>query len=279
MDTSSSAIFTKNFAALLFDMDGTLLNSMAVVERVWGSWAARNGIDPVALMKVVHGVRAVDTIRALGLSVDPEQEARILAEAEIADVDGIVEIPGAVTFLKTLPPEKWAIVTSAPLELAARRLEAAGIPVPRLMVTGEDVTVGKPDPQGYLLAAERLGVRAEDCLVFEDAPAGVLAGKSAGAEVAVITGAHARRPNCRMSCLRITAMSRHVSWRTAGFRCIGAAADAGRLVCQLGLERDPEAELAIWPTHPYTASSVATRARDIRLSSSSRRRANPALVG
>jgi sugar-phosphatase len=191
LDTSSSAIFTKNFAALLFDMDGTLLNSMAVVERVWGSWALRNGIDPVALMKVVHGVRAVDTIRALGLPVDPEQEARILAEAEIADVEGIVEIPGAVAFLKTLPPERWAIVTSAPLELAARRLEAAGIPVPRHMVTGEDVSVGKPDPQGYLLAAQRLGVRAEDCLVFEDAPAGVLAGKSAGAEVAVITGAHA----------------------------------------------------------------------------------------
>lgn len=95
-----------------------------------------------------------------------------------------------MTFLKTLPPEKWAIVTSAPLELAERRLEAAGIPVPRLLVTGEDVSAGKPDPQGYLLAAERLGVRAEDCLVFEDAPAGILAGKSAGAEVAIITGAH-----------------------------------------------------------------------------------------
>lgn len=191
MDTSSSAIFTKNFAALLFDMDGTLLNSMAVVERVWGAWAVRNGIDPIAFLPSVHGVRAVDTISKLGLLVDPVQEARDLAEAEIADVEGIVEIPGARAFLNALPPEKWAIVTSAPLELAARRLAAASIPLPRLMVTGEDVSAGKPDPQGYLLAAARLGVRPEDCLVFEDAPAGILAGKAAGAEVAVITGAHA----------------------------------------------------------------------------------------
>ncbi|WP_085044235.1 HAD family hydrolase [Ensifer aridi] len=191
MDTSSSAIFTKNFAALLFDMDGTLLNSMAVVERVWGAWAVRNGIDPIAFLPSVHGVRAVDTISKLGLLIDPVQEARDLAEAEIADVEGMVEIPGARAFLNALPPEKWAIVTSAPLELAARRLAAASIPLPRLMVTGEDVSAGKPDPQGYLLAAARLGVRPEDCLVFEDAPAGILAGKAAGAEVAVITGAHA----------------------------------------------------------------------------------------
>ncbi|MCA1366936.1 HAD family hydrolase [Bradyrhizobium sp. BRP14] len=191
MDTPSSAIFTKNFAALLFDMDGTLLNSMAVVERVWGAWAVRNGIDPIAFLPSVHGVRAVDTISKLGLLVDPVQEARDLAEAEIADVEGIVEIPGARALLNALPPEKWAIVTSAPLELAARRLAAASIPLPRLMVTGEDVSAGKPDPQGYLLAAARLGVRPEDCLVFEDAPAGILAGKAAGAEVAVITGAHA----------------------------------------------------------------------------------------
>ncbi|WP_085027559.1 HAD family hydrolase [Ensifer aridi] len=191
MDTSSSGIFTKNFAALLFDMDGTLLNSMAVVERVWGAWAVRNGIDPIAFLPSVHGVRAVDTISKLGLLIDPVQEARDLAEAEIADVEGIVEIPGARAFLNALPPEKWAIVTSAPLELAARRLAAASIPLPRLMVTGEDVSAGKPDPQGYLLAAARLGVRPEDCLVFEDAPAGILAGKAAGAEVAVITGAHA----------------------------------------------------------------------------------------
>ncbi|TCN31241.1 HAD family hydrolase [Sinorhizobium americanum] len=191
MDTLTIAIFPKNFAALLFDMDGTLLNSMAVVERVWGAWAVRNGLDPHELMKSVHGVRASDTIRKLGLAVDPDLEAHALALAEIADVDGIAEIPGAVAFLDSLPPERWAIVTSAPLELARRRLAAAGIPVPRHMVTGEDVTAGKPDPQGYLLAAKRLGVRAEDCLVFEDAPAGILAGSAAGAEVAVITGAHA----------------------------------------------------------------------------------------
>lgn len=175
-------------------MDGTLLNSMTVVERVWGAWAVRNGIDPAWLMQSVHGVRAADAIRRLGLPVDPDREARALAAAEIADVDGIAEIPGAIDFLNTLPPRQWTIVTSAPLELAVRRLTAAGLPIPRYMVTGEDVSAGKPDPQGYRLAAERLGVRAEDCLVFEDAPAGILAGKSAGAEVVVITGAHCAAP-------------------------------------------------------------------------------------
>lgn len=173
-------------------MDGTLLNSMAVVERVWGAWAERNGLDPVEFTKTVHGVRAVDTIRNLELpNIDPEREAYDLALAEIADVEGIVEIPGAVDFLNSLPPERWAIVTSAPLDLAVRRLAAAGIPTPQLLITGEDVSIGKPDPQGYRMAAERLGVRAEDCLVFEDAPAGILAGLAAGADVVVVTGAHA----------------------------------------------------------------------------------------
>ena len=173
-------------------MDGTLLNSMAVVERIWGAWAERNGLDPVEFTKTVHGVRAVDTIRNLELpDIDPEKEAYDLALAEIADVEGIVEIPGAVDFLNSLPPERWAIVTSAPLDLAVRRLAAAGIPMPQLMITGEDVSIGKPDPQGYRMAAERLGVRAEDCLVFEDAPAGILAGLAAGADVVVVTGAHA----------------------------------------------------------------------------------------
>ena len=173
-------------------MDGTLLNSMAVVERVWGAWAERNGLDPVEFTKTVHGVRAVDTIRNLELpNIDPEREAYDLALAEIADVEGIVEIPGAVDFLNSLPPDRWAIVTSAPLDLAVRRLAAAGIPTPQLMITGEDVSIGKPDPQGYRMAAERLGVRAEDCLVFEDAPAGILAGLAAGADVVVVTGAHA----------------------------------------------------------------------------------------
>ncbi|MGX1261254.1 beta-phosphoglucomutase-like phosphatase (HAD superfamily) [Sinorhizobium fredii] len=104
MDTLTTALFPKKFAALLFDMDGTLLNSMAVVERVWGAWAVRNGLDPHELMISVHGVRASDTIRKLGLAVDPDIEARELALAEIADVEGIVEIPGAVAFLNSLPP-------------------------------------------------------------------------------------------------------------------------------------------------------------------------------
>jgi len=184
-------LFTKTFSALLFDMDGTVLNSIAAAERIWGAWAARHGLDVVSFLPSVHGVRSVDTIKRLALpGVDAEREADELSQAEIADVVGIVAVPGAVAFLESLPPERWAIVTSAPVDLATRRLEAAGIPVPRVLVTAEDVAVGKPDPACYRLAADRLGVSASDCLVFEDAPAGIQAGEAAGAEVMVVTATH-----------------------------------------------------------------------------------------
>ncbi|WP_182549083.1 HAD family hydrolase [Phyllobacterium myrsinacearum] len=184
----TSPVFSKPFSALLFDMDGTLLNSLAAAERVWGDWARSKGLDVEAFLPTMHGVRGVDTIRRLGLpGVDPEAESAMIEQAEIDDVEGIVAIPGAVAFLKSLPAESWAIVTSAPIVLAKRRLEAAGIPLPRIMVTAEDVSIGKPDPECYLLGARKLGVDIADCLVFEDAPAGIQAGEAAGAEVLVIT--------------------------------------------------------------------------------------------
>jgi sugar-phosphatase len=172
-------------------MDGTVLNSIAAAERIWGAWAARHGLDVVSFLPSVHGVRSVDTIKRLALpGVDAEREAEEVSQAEIADVAGIVAVPGVVAFLTSLPQERWAIVTSAPIELATRRLEAAGVPVPRVLVTAEDVAAGKPDPACYRLAAERLGVNVSDCLVFKDAPAGILAGEAAGAEVIVVTATH-----------------------------------------------------------------------------------------
>jgi sugar-phosphatase len=181
----------KKFAAFLFDMDGTVLNSIPVVERVWGSWAKRHGLDVEAFLKTVHGIRAIDTINRLGLpGVDAQKEALQLLEDEIADIDGILPIPGVLPFLAALPLERWAIVTSAPRDLALKRMAAAGIPLPRTMVTGEDVSHGKPAPDCYLLGAKRLGVDARDCLVFEDAPAGIEAGRAAGADVVVITATH-----------------------------------------------------------------------------------------
>ncbi|MGO4450827.1 HAD family hydrolase [Phyllobacterium sp. TAF24] len=188
LSSATSPIFNKPFSALLFDMDGTVLNSLAAAERVWGDWARSKGLDVEAFMPTMHGSRGIDTISRLGLpGVDPVAEAAEIERAEIDDVEGIIAIPGAVAFLKSLPPQSWAIVTSAPILLAKRRMEAAGIPFPEIMVTAEDVSIGKPDPQCYLLGAKKLGVDIADCLVFEDAPAGIQAGEAAGAEVLVIT--------------------------------------------------------------------------------------------
>ncbi len=190
--SASHRVLDKTYDAFLFDMDGTVLNSIAVVERVWSEWALRHGFEPDVLLKTIHGVRASDAIRQLGLpGVDPVAEAKLLLKEEMEDFEGIVEIPGSVRFLNALPADRWGIVTSAPIELARRRMAAAGIPMPRMIVSGEEVSAGKPSPECYLLGARRLGVDPARCLVFEDAVAGILAGEAAGADVTVITQTHA----------------------------------------------------------------------------------------
>ncbi|TPM04491.1 HAD-IA family hydrolase [Mesorhizobium sp. B2-3-10] len=181
----------RKFAAFLFDMDGTLINSIASAERVWGDWARRHGLDVAAFLPTIHGVRAIETITALALpGVDPRHEADLLLKAEADDLDGIVQIAGAVAFLNSLPPERWAIVTSAPRSLALARMKVAGIPVPAVLVAAEDVSRGKPAPDCFQLGARRLGFDARDCLVFEDAPAGIAAAEAAGASVMVINATH-----------------------------------------------------------------------------------------
>ncbi|CAM5653616.1 Phosphoglycolate phosphatase [Mycolicibacterium aubagnense] len=179
------------FGAFLFDMDGTILSSIAAAERVWAAWAQKHGLDVETFLPTIHGVRAVETIRRLNLpGVDVMAEVEALTQAEFEDVEGIEAIPGAAAFLKALPPQRWAIVTSSPRRLAIRRLEATGLPIPPLMITGEDVTNGKPAPDCFLLAADRLGLKPQDCLVFEDAPAGIQAAEAAGTKVVVITATH-----------------------------------------------------------------------------------------
>jgi sugar-phosphatase len=181
----------RRFAAFLFDMDGTILSSIAAAERVWTAWATRRGLDVETFLPTIHGVQAVQTIRNLALpGIDPEAEAAALTLAEMADMDGVDAIAGAAALLAALPVERWAIVTSAPRLLALRRIEAAGLPMPRVLVTAEDVAHGKPAPDCFLLAAEQLGQPIADCLVFEDAPAGIAAAEAAGASVIVVTATH-----------------------------------------------------------------------------------------
>jgi sugar-phosphatase len=183
--------FERRFAAILVDMDGTILTSIAAAERAWSTWALDRGIEPSSFLSTIHGLQAAEAIRRLGRpDLDPDREAAAVTSLEIADVEGVESIPGAIAFLDALPLDRWALVTSAPRLLATRRLKAAGFSLPPVMVTAEDVPRGKPAADCFLLAASRLGTVAADCLVFEDSAAGVAAAEAAGAAVIVITAAH-----------------------------------------------------------------------------------------
>ena len=181
-------------AGFLFDMDGTLVDSTAVVESVWTAFGNRHGIDPAALLAYAHGRQAIDTVSHFLPALSQGERAdlvRQLVAEEVGRTEGIVEIPGAVAMLEALVAAgaPVAVVTSAPRELAIARMRAAGIPVPAVVIAAEDVERGKPDPQGYLRAGASLGVPIEDCVVFEDAEAGLAAAVASGAR-AVVVGQH-----------------------------------------------------------------------------------------
>lgn len=169
----------KNIQGILFDMDGTLLNSIQAVENSWRGWSRRHGLDEDLVVKTAHGRPARDTIALLAPQSNQQAEAEWVLQAELND-PGVVPIPGALEFLQQLRTIPWGIVTSANRSLATYRLDLVGLPIPQVFITVEDVTVGKPDPQGYLLGAKQLGLRPADCLVVEDTPAGLMAGKRAG---------------------------------------------------------------------------------------------------
>jgi sugar-phosphatase len=179
----------RHFAAFLFDMDGTLITSIDSANRAWTSWAQLRGFDPAHVISIMHGVRTVETMKRLGVA-DPLAEAAWITTREIEDTEGVETIAGAADFLARIPQERWAIVTSASRALAEARLARAGIRVPPVMITSDDVERGKPDPACFLLGAERLGVRAADCLVFEDTIAGLTAADAAGAAGLAITITH-----------------------------------------------------------------------------------------
>jgi len=182
---------TRSYAAFLFDMDGTILTSIASAERTWTKWAIAHGLDAATFVPTIHGVQSVETVRRLNLpGVDPVAEAAAITAAEMEDVGDVEPIAGAAEFLASLPPERWTIVTSAPRALAEVRLKAAGLPMPATMIAADDIPNGKPAPDCFLVAAQRLGVAAGDCLVFEDAAAGITAVEAAGSDILVITATH-----------------------------------------------------------------------------------------
>ncbi|MFF7947269.1 HAD-IA family hydrolase [Streptomyces griseorubiginosus] len=194
MTAAASTVLTAR--ALLLDMDGTLVNSDAVVERIWRRWAAAHGLDGDEVMKVVHG-RQGHASMALLLPGRPVEQnladnARLLAE-ETADMDGVVAVPGAPEFLASLRGLPHALVTSADVPLSTARMAAAGLALPEVRITAESVGASKPDPEGFLKGAAELGVAPADCVVFEDSGAGIAAGKAAGMRVVGIgprAGAH-----------------------------------------------------------------------------------------
>jgi mannitol-1-/sugar-/sorbitol-6-phosphatase len=172
--------------ALLFDMDGVLIDSTPAVARVWRQWAIEHGFDPEQVTKRAHGRPSIATIRDYLPDADYERENEIIERREIEDLDGVVALPGARELLRVLPPDRWTIVTSATRPLAEVRIRAAGLAIPEHLVTANEINRGKPDPEPYLKAASLLGFVPTDCVVVEDVPAGICAGKAAGAKVIAV---------------------------------------------------------------------------------------------
>jgi len=170
-------------AALLFDMDGVLIDSTPAVARVWRRWAIEHDFNPEEVVAHAHGRPSLTTVREYLPNANHEAENREVERREIEDLEGVVPLPGALDLLGRLPEDRWTIVTSCTRALAEVRLKAAGLPLPRKLITSNDIAQGKPHPEPYLKGASVLGFPPADCIVLEDAPAGVRAGKAAGAKV------------------------------------------------------------------------------------------------
>jgi mannitol-1-/sugar-/sorbitol-6-phosphatase len=169
--------------ALLFDMDGVLVDSTPAVARVWTTWAEKFGFHAADVVRQAHGRPSIESIRELLPHADHHAEDQAIEKAEIEDVADIVALPGAAQLLGALPDDRFAVVTSATRALAVVRIRAAGLAVPKHLITASDIQRGKPDPEPYLRGAAALGIAPSDCVVIEDAPAGIQSGKASGARV------------------------------------------------------------------------------------------------
>lgn len=175
--------------AILFDLDGVLVDSTASIEEAWRSWAARHGLDPSAVLRVAHGRRGLDTVRLVAPHLDAAREVAEQNAREARTID-VAVAPGARALIEQLPPSCWAVVTSGVRAVAEHRLRTVGLPIPPVMVCADDVVHGKPDPEGFLAAAARLGVPPSACVVIEDAPAGLDAARAAGMRAVAVASTY-----------------------------------------------------------------------------------------
>jgi mannitol-1-/sugar-/sorbitol-6-phosphatase len=177
-------------SAILFDLDGVLVDSTQAVDREWREWARRKGVNGDAIMAIAHGVRSLEVIQRVAPHLDAEAEAREIENEEAHDQQGVLVMPGAADLVASIPDGRWGVVTSGSRLLATARLSFGGLPVPRVLVTSDDVTFGKPHPEPYLKGAELLGFDPADCLVIEDAPAGIQSARAGGMKVIGITSTY-----------------------------------------------------------------------------------------
>lgn len=187
----ASSIVQLPCQGILFDMDGILISSLGSVERSWRKYALMRGLDPDSICQIAHGCRAIETVARLCPDLDAEAELKVIEELEIEDNEGLTVLPGVPQLLASLPPDRWTVVTSATERLARARMATACVPLPRHFVTADQVTYGKPHPEPFLAGAALLGFAPQQCVVFEDSPSGVNAGRTAGCTVVATTFSHA----------------------------------------------------------------------------------------
>ena len=181
---------TFDCAAILFDLDGVLVDSTGSVTRQWRRWAEEHSLDPQKVLEIAHGVRTIEIVRTLAPHLDAEAEVKRIEKREADDQEGVAVMPGAAELLKAIPEGRWCVVTSGTRYLATARLKLANLPTPNVLVSADDVSKGKPDPEPYLMGAKLLGINPAECLVIEDAPAGIRAAHAGGMKAIAITSTY-----------------------------------------------------------------------------------------
>ncbi len=177
-------------SAILFDLDGVLVDSTRSVDRQWRRWAREVNVDPDDVVRIAHGVRTIEVVRGVAPHMDAEAEVMRIERREAEDQDCVTVMPGASELLASIPQARWAVVTSGTKYLATARLRVGRLPIPEILVAADDVTQGKPHPEPYLKGAELLGIEAGECLVIEDAPAGIRAAHAAGMKAIGLTSTY-----------------------------------------------------------------------------------------